>query len=151
MKLPGMMYLTLVWEFIYFPYTVISFYYSICVIPDLIVTEQRTDKIFFSFLSLSPLFLWLCFSLSLQPCFTYWLFSWTAVWPSSLHEAILWTLFFLSSSRTYKRYPRGPEKQCNARTRAHHCCLQQSGKFVFFFHTFLYFLICLNSLQKSLI
>lgn len=38
-----MMYLTLVWEFIYFPYTVISFYYSICVIPDLIVTEQKTD------------------------------------------------------------------------------------------------------------
>lgn len=49
------MYLTLVWEFIYFPYTVISFYYSICVIPDLIVTEQRTDQISFPF-CLSPLF-----------------------------------------------------------------------------------------------
>lgn len=50
-----MMYLTLVWEFIYFPYTVISFYYSICVIPDLIVTEQKTDQISFPFfLSLSP-------------------------------------------------------------------------------------------------
>lgn len=24
---------------------------------------------------------------------------------------------------TYQRYPCGPEKQCNARTRAHHCCL----------------------------
>lgn len=60
-----MMYLTLVWEFIYFPYTVISFYYSICVIPDLIVTEQRADNIIFSFLFLSPLspgfvFLFLC-------------------------------------------------------------------------------------------
>lgn len=57
------MYLTLVWEFIYFPYTVISFYYSICVIPDLIVTEQRTDKISFPFcLSYFPLALFFSFS-----------------------------------------------------------------------------------------
>lgn len=89
-------------------------------------TKDRLD--FFSFLSLSlpsPLFFsgFVFLLLSLQPCFTCWFCSWTAVWSASLYEAILWTLFFLSSSRTYQRHPCGPEKLCNARTRAHHCCL----------------------------